>query len=100
MGVSWLKRFLQPADFKSNFLNLKQLVLIGGPDDGVITPWQSRHVSLLMLHVLGRKENYVCQAYICMRISNTRSGRDTASAEAFRPLLCTWGFGTDFLSLV
>ncbi len=48
----WLKHFFQPADFKSNFLNLKQLVLIGGPDDGVITPWQSRHVSLLMLSVL------------------------------------------------
>ncbi|KAG7311784.1 hypothetical protein JYU34_002862 [Plutella xylostella] len=28
-------------DFKSNFLKLKRLVLIGGPDDNVITPWQS-----------------------------------------------------------
>lgn len=26
---------------KNNFLQLKKLVLIGGPDDGVITPWQS-----------------------------------------------------------
>jgi len=28
-------------EFKSNFLRLKNLVLVGGPDDGVITPWQS-----------------------------------------------------------
>ncbi|CAH3034600.1 unnamed protein product [Porites lobata] len=27
--------------FKDNFLRIKNLVLIGGPDDGVITPWQS-----------------------------------------------------------
>ncbi|XP_052790874.1 lysosomal thioesterase PPT2-like [Mya arenaria] len=30
-------------DFKSNFLRLNRLVMIGGPDDGVITPWQSSH---------------------------------------------------------
>ncbi|KAJ0181614.1 hypothetical protein K1T71_002336 [Dendrolimus kikuchii] len=29
------------AEFKNNFLRLKRLVLIGGPDDDVITPWQS-----------------------------------------------------------
>ncbi|XP_022116472.1 lysosomal thioesterase PPT2 homolog [Pieris rapae] len=28
-------------DFKNNLLSLKRLVLIGGPDDQVITPWQS-----------------------------------------------------------
>ncbi|XP_047041428.1 lysosomal thioesterase PPT2 homolog [Helicoverpa zea] len=28
-------------DFKKNLLRLKRLVLIGGPDDNVITPWQS-----------------------------------------------------------
>ncbi|XP_075991948.1 palmitoyl-protein thioesterase 2 [Anticarsia gemmatalis] len=28
-------------DFKANLLKLKRLVLIGGPDDQVITPWQS-----------------------------------------------------------
>ncbi|XP_038217465.1 lysosomal thioesterase PPT2 homolog [Zerene cesonia] len=28
-------------EFKSNLLRLKRLVLIGGPDDQVITPWQS-----------------------------------------------------------
>ncbi|KAJ8290154.1 hypothetical protein GJAV_G00009350 [Gymnothorax javanicus] len=31
------------ADWKKNFLNIKKLVLIGGPDDGVITPWQSSY---------------------------------------------------------
>ena len=34
--------FSHCADYKKNFLALEQLVLIGGPDDGVITPWQSR----------------------------------------------------------
>ncbi|XP_061771535.1 lysosomal thioesterase PPT2-like isoform X4 [Nerophis ophidion] len=29
--------------WKDNFLRIKKLVLIGGPDDGVITPWQSSH---------------------------------------------------------
>ena len=33
------------AGFKANFKSLQQLVLIGGPDDGVITPWQSRSVA-------------------------------------------------------
>ncbi|XP_063287554.1 lysosomal thioesterase PPT2 [Pelobates fuscus] len=31
------------TDWKKNFLRLRKLVLIGGPDDGVITPWQSSH---------------------------------------------------------
>lgn len=31
-------------DYKSNFEKLENLVLIGGPDDGVITPWQSRYI--------------------------------------------------------
>ena len=30
--------------FRQNFLRLKNLVLVGGPDDGVITPWESRSV--------------------------------------------------------
>ena len=30
------------TDFKTNFLKLEHLVMIGGPHDGVITPWQSR----------------------------------------------------------
>lgn len=29
------------AQFKENFLRIKNLILVGGPDDGVITPWQS-----------------------------------------------------------
>uniref|UniRef100_A0AAV2MFI9 palmitoyl-CoA hydrolase n=1 Tax=Knipowitschia caucasica TaxID=637954 RepID=A0AAV2MFI9_KNICA len=28
-------------EWKKNFLQIKKMVLIGGPDDGVITPWQS-----------------------------------------------------------
>ncbi|KAM6899913.1 lysosomal thioesterase PPT2 [Xenentodon cancila] len=29
------------TEWKKNFLKIQKLVLIGGPDDGVITPWQS-----------------------------------------------------------
>jgi len=29
------------TDFKNNFIKLRKLVLIGGPDDGIISPWQS-----------------------------------------------------------
>ncbi|XP_039973601.1 lysosomal thioesterase PPT2-A-like [Xiphias gladius] len=29
--------------WRENFLRIKKLVLIGGPDDGVIAPWQSSH---------------------------------------------------------
>lgn len=38
----WLRRCYPRADFKTNFIKLEALVMIGGPDDGVITPWQSR----------------------------------------------------------
>ncbi|XP_029098164.1 lysosomal thioesterase PPT2 isoform X4 [Monodon monoceros] len=31
--------------WRKNFLRVGRLVLIGGPDDGVITPWQSRMVT-------------------------------------------------------
>ncbi|KAG7321687.1 hypothetical protein KOW79_014545 [Hemibagrus wyckioides] len=30
-------------EWREHFLGIKKLVLIGGPDDGVITPWQSSH---------------------------------------------------------
>ncbi|XP_035991394.1 lysosomal thioesterase PPT2 isoform X2 [Fundulus heteroclitus] len=30
-------------EWRENFLRIKKMVLIGGPDDGVITPWQSSH---------------------------------------------------------
>ena len=32
------------SSYKDNFVKIDKLVLIGGPDDGVITPWQSRYV--------------------------------------------------------
>lgn len=28
--------------FRENLLKLEQLILVGGPNDGVITPWESR----------------------------------------------------------
>jgi palmitoyl-protein thioesterase len=32
----------QNNSYKDGITRLRKLVLIGGPDDGVITPWQSR----------------------------------------------------------
>lgn len=29
--------------FRENLLKVEKMILIGGPDDGVITPWQSSH---------------------------------------------------------
>ncbi|XP_033232191.1 lysosomal thioesterase PPT2 homolog [Belonocnema kinseyi] len=34
-------RSTNTTDFKAGLTKLKKIVLIGGPDDGVITPWQS-----------------------------------------------------------
>ncbi|XP_071004453.1 lysosomal thioesterase PPT2-A-like [Oncorhynchus clarkii lewisi] len=31
------------TEWRKNFLRINKLVLIGGPDDGVITPWESSH---------------------------------------------------------
>lgn len=31
------------SDIKSGITKLERMILIGGPDDGVITPWQSSH---------------------------------------------------------
>lgn len=31
------------SDYKTGLTKLDQMVLIGGPDDGVITPWESSH---------------------------------------------------------
>ena len=47
--------------YKSNFLNLSRVVLIGGPDDRVIQPWQSAQYSFWdsKLEVIPMKElNY------------------------------------------
>ncbi|XP_072530398.1 lysosomal thioesterase PPT2 isoform X2 [Salminus brasiliensis] len=42
------------TEWKQNFLRIKKLVLIGGPDDGVITPWQSSLASLMTTKQLWR----------------------------------------------
>uniref|UniRef100_A0A8W7Q150 palmitoyl-CoA hydrolase n=1 Tax=Anopheles coluzzii TaxID=1518534 RepID=A0A8W7Q150_ANOCL len=33
------------TQYREALLRLNRMVLIGGPDDGVITPWQSSHFS-------------------------------------------------------
>ena len=35
--------FANSFQWKNNFLRVKKLVLIGGPADGTINPWQSAH---------------------------------------------------------
>ena len=42
-------------DFKSNMLRINRMVLVGGPDDEVIAPWQSSHFGVYdsSLNVLG-----------------------------------------------
>ncbi|XP_041843908.1 lysosomal thioesterase PPT2-A-like isoform X2 [Melanotaenia boesemani] len=40
--------------WRRSFIRIKKLVLIGGPDDGVITPWQSSHFGFY-----DRKENVI-----------------------------------------
>ena len=40
---SALVKIMSLAAFKNNFIRVQQLVLIGGPNDGVITPWESRY---------------------------------------------------------
>lgn len=35
--------YLNNTDYKTGLIKLKNMILIGGPDDGVITPWQSSH---------------------------------------------------------
>ena len=37
------------STYRTNFLKLRKLILIGGPDDGVITPWQSRYVTIVII---------------------------------------------------
>lgn len=39
------------ADYKSNFENVAKLVLIGGPDDGIVEPWQSAHFGFYDEHM-------------------------------------------------
>ena len=42
------------TEYKRNFLRLKKLVLIGGPDDDVIFPWKSRYIYCLQPTLLFR----------------------------------------------
>lgn len=41
----FLPKLNLPSDpsYKENFMAIQDLVLVGGPNDGVISPWQSRY---------------------------------------------------------
>lgn len=45
-------------DYKKNFLRLSRIVLIGGPDDGVITPWESRYCFHIINEIIYKKNTY------------------------------------------
>ncbi|XP_069357098.1 lysosomal thioesterase PPT2 homolog isoform X2 [Maniola hyperantus] len=51
-------------DFKSNLLRLKRLVLIGGPDDQVITPWESSQFGYYDVNetVVGMRDQEIYQS--------------------------------------
>ena len=56
----------QSSTYKENFIRLGKLVLIGGPDDGVITPWQSRyeeHKILFFIMFLSEQSSYWCSHF-------------------------------------
>ncbi|XP_078808340.1 lysosomal thioesterase PPT2-like isoform X1 [Oryzias latipes] len=56
------------AEWRKNFLRIKKLVLIGGPDDDVIIPWQSRYL----------------RSHLC--ISNIMNGRGLQRPVIFKQL--------------
>ena len=47
----FLPKLNLPSDpsYRENFMAIEDLVLIGGPDDGVISPWQSRYWCALFI---------------------------------------------------
>lgn len=64
-------------EFKTNFLRLKKLVMIGGPDDGVITPWQSSHFAFYDsdLNVVEmRKQQWYLDDSFGLKTLDARSG--------------------------
>ena len=52
------------TELKSNFLRLEKLVLLGGPADGVIKPWQSRCVVFVCVCVYV----YCVSVYMCVYV--------------------------------
>lgn len=56
------------TDFKYGLTKLKKVVLIGGPDDGVITPWQSRY-DVLDMFVLEVSQTSIVRQLIKIKIN-------------------------------
>ena len=50
------------AEYRQNFMKLKKLVMISGPNDTVITPWQSAHLGFY-------DENEVVQPFEKQQVS-------------------------------
>ncbi|XP_063720986.1 lysosomal thioesterase PPT2-A-like isoform X2 [Symsagittifera roscoffensis] len=65
--------------YKENFLKLKKLVLVGGPDDGTIIPWQSAHYTFydknLTVLPYYNQPTYIQDSY-GLRTLNERGGVD------------------------
>lgn len=57
------KKSSNSTSFKMGMERLNRLVLIGGPNDGVITPWQSRLLSLQLSNHVGIFNNRICSHF-------------------------------------
>uniref|UniRef100_A0A6I8QZJ3 palmitoyl-CoA hydrolase n=1 Tax=Xenopus tropicalis TaxID=8364 RepID=A0A6I8QZJ3_XENTR len=71
------------TDWKKNFLRLRKMVLIGGPDDGVITPWESRCTKMTRLDfaqwITEEQSLYIlCQGLLTLCGIQTRQFSTTA----------------------
>ena len=61
--------FIDAVVRKKNFLRIKQLVLVGGPDDGVIIPWESSMFGYYdnKLNIRMMKDQNVCFYIFCVQ---------------------------------
>lgn len=70
----------ESQQWRKNFLRLKNVVMIGGPDDGVITPWQSSHFATYdkNLNITEMKDQEVyLKDYFGLKTLDARGGLHT-----------------------
>ncbi|KAJ3597210.1 hypothetical protein NHX12_000739 [Muraenolepis orangiensis] len=73
--------------WKENFLRIRKLVLIGGPDDDVITPWQSSHFGFYDGQekiVEMRKQNYYMEDGFGLKTLDGRGGVELCQCSGVR----------------
>ena len=70
--VHIILRSIPVTELKSNFLRLEKLVLLGGPADGVIKPWQSRCVCVCVCACVHECVCEHCGVCKCMCVHTIR----------------------------